>query len=228
VISGLWRARGGRPPRGHLHPLPMGVMDAGNDARWEDNTLLRARSAPLPYLDENKNRMGPTISSRRSRGFSAIFDGGMCLIAFVLLSILSPAHAAFLNFENCLEKSIVQSNPLQLQFIPMFFSASYDPASGPNPLNVTVYGNVSGLATDVPYPPPDSPQWTNPNDTVGKITDLSESNDKWSTLFTTINVLSFTPYNNVSRFCLSVTQGDCPLGPVFYANAYVLPHQVRC
>lgn len=130
-------------------------------------------------------------------------------------------QAAFINFENCLEETITQSDPLQLQFIPFFLSVRYDLSPGPNPLTMTVYGNVSGLDSFVPYPPPDSPDWTNPNVTTGKIQDIYKSNNtyKYSTLFTKINVLTFTPYDNPSRFCDSVTQGDCPLGPVFYKNS---------
>ncbi|KAL1964542.1 hypothetical protein VTN77DRAFT_6839 [Rasamsonia byssochlamydoides] len=205
----------------------MVVMRAGNDARWEDNTLYVGRSTiarPLEGLNANRDGMGSSVSGgrrrRRWRGFAARYNGGIYfLLLFFLISIFSPADAAFINFDNCLEESIVQSNPQQLQFVPMFLSVHYDPSTGPNPLNITVYGNVTGLATDVPYPPPDSPQWTNPNDTVGKITDVSVSNNRYSTLFTTLDVLTFTPYNNASRFCLSVIQGECPLGPVFYANA---------
>lgn len=160
---------------------------------------------------------------RRWRGFSTRYDGGLFFILLLLLiSILSPADAAFINFDNCLEDNIIHSN--QLQFVPMFLYVNYTLSAGPNPLNITVYGNVTGLASQEPYPPPDSPQWSNPNDTVGKITDLSEPNNRYSTLFTSLNVLSFRPYYNASRFCLSVTQGECPLGPVFYANAYVCCH----
>lgn len=144
------------------------------------------------------------------------------IVLLLLITLLSPADAAFINFDNCLEDNIIHSD--LLQFVPLFFSVNYTASAGPNPLNITVYGNVTGLASQGPYPPPDSPQWSNPNDTVGKITDLSESNNRYSTLFTSLNVLSFRPYYNASRFCLSVTQGECPLGPVFYANAYVFCH----
>jgi DNA-binding transcriptional regulator PaaX len=133
--------------------------------------------------------------------------------------MVSPAAAAYLNFQNCLSKTIIDSNPLQLQFVPLNATVTFNPSDTLHTLNVTVYGNVSGLATDVTYPAPDDPQWTNPNDTVGKIIDLSKSNNKYTTLFTNLNVLSFTPYQNPSRFCTSVTQGECPLAPVFYANA---------
>lgn len=142
--------------------------------------------------------------------------------------MLPSASAVFVEFDNCLEESIIRSN--QLQFVPMNVSVSFDPDNDPHPLNITVYGNVSGIAPQdqsSPYPAPDDPQWTNTSDTVGKIEDLSKSNNKYSTLFSKFDVLSFTPYNEASRFCNSVIQGECPLGPVFYANAYV-PINLHC
>jgi ML-like domain len=133
---------------------------------------------------------------------------------------IPPVRAVFVNFANCLDQRIVQSTPLELQFVPLFVSAKFDPSTSPYPLNLTVYGNVSGLATVQAYPAPNDPQWQNPNDTVGKIVDMSQTNDKFTTLFTSLNVLTFTSYHApASRFCGWVTQGRCPLGPVFYANA---------
>jgi Transient receptor potential (TRP) ion channel/ML-like domain len=132
--------------------------------------------------------------------------------------LASSAQAAYLNFENCLSSNIINSNPKLLQFVPYNVSATFN-TSDPNfPLNVTVYGNVSGLATIQPYPAPNDPQWSNPNDTVGKIVDLSASNNKYTTLFTKINVLTYTPYQAPSRFCNSSVHGPCPLGPAFYVN----------
>src|SRR5947209_6289343 len=115
-------------------------------------------------------------------------------ILFTILGLLaSSAQAAYLNFENCLSSNIINSSPQLLQFVPYNVSATFN-TSDPNfPLNVTVYGNVSGLATIQPYPAPNDPQWSNPNDTVGKIVDLSMSNNKYTTMFTKINVLTYTP-----------------------------------
>lgn len=138
----------------------------------------------------------------------------------VLISFVLPAHAVFHSFDNCLPESTQDSNPLQLQFIPSNVSVVLDSLDPLNPLNITVYGNVSGLAdTSAPYPPPDDPGWDDPNNVVGKIKDISLSNNKFSTLVTKINVLTFTPYDHASRFCESVVQGECPLGPAFYANS---------
>ncbi|KAL1982949.1 hypothetical protein VTN96DRAFT_636 [Rasamsonia emersonii] len=205
----------------------MVVMDAGSDTRWEDRPRRCVGQSALAQFKADRHGIGSSSSTvpgsrrrRRWRGFSTMYS----IVLLLLITLLSPADAAFINFDNCLEDNIIHSD--LLQFVPLFFSVNYTASAGPNPLNITVYGNVTGLASQGPYPPPDSPQWSNPNDTVGKITDLSESNNRYSTLFTSLNVLSFRPYYNASRFCLSVTQGECPLGPVFYANASD-PSQLR-
>lgn len=143
------------------------------------------------------------------------------LLLMLLLTLVSSARAALLNFENCLDASIVESNPLQLQFVPLDVSVIFNLEDPLYTLNVTIYGNVSGTADrSSSYPPPDDPQWENPNDTVGKIVDVNIANNKLTTLLTDVDVVSFSPYSNASGFCDAITQGGpCPLGPVFYANA---------
>jgi hypothetical protein len=136
-----------------------------------------------------------------------------------LLTLASPTAAALLDFDNCLSKTILESVPLQLQFIPTNVSVTFNLTDNLNPLNVTVYGNVSGtVSRTANYPAPDSADWTNVNWTDGKIEDLSSSNNKYSTLLTEFDVLSFTPFNNASRFRDLVTQGTFPLAPVFNYN----------
>ena len=143
----------------------------------------------------------------------------MFVVLWLVVVVVSPVDAVLVDFQNCLSQSVIQSSPLQLQFIPLDVSVSFDPQSPLHLLNVTVYGNVSGTADRrSTYPLPDDPQWINPNETVGKITDLDTSNNKFSTLLTSVDVVSFSPYRDASRFCDSV-QGDCPLVPAFYANA---------
>lgn len=140
----------------------------------------------------------------------------------VLLSLVSSTSAVFLDFDNCLDPSIINSSPLQLQFIPFDVAVTFDLMGSLHPLNITVYGNVSGTADQrSSYPSPNDPQWANPNDTVGKIVDLSVENNKYSTLLKSVEVVNFTPYSDASRFCTSLVQGDCPLGPVFDGNAWV-------
>ncbi|GAB1205603.1 hypothetical protein APSETT445_004281 [Aspergillus pseudonomiae] len=134
--------------------------------------------------------------------------------------LVSPTYAALVNFDNCLPAPTIASNPQKLQFVPLDVSVKFDLTNSLHNLNITVYGNVSGTADQSSsYPSPDDPQWANQNATVGKIVDLNTANNKYSTLITTIDVVSFSPYSGPTRFCDSTIQGECPLGPVFYANA---------
>ncbi|KAI9791276.1 MAG: hypothetical protein M1816_004057 [Peltula sp. TS41687] len=143
------------------------------------------------------------------------------LFATILLGFLVPSiSAAFVNFENCLEQSIVRSNPVQLQFIPLNVTAQLQRIGSGRNLNVTVYGNVTGSESATPPPPPGDPRWQNPNETLGKIIALSESNNIYSTFFTKLQYLSYTPYDAIpSQFCPNLVHGVCPLGPAFDANS---------
>ncbi|KAK8202493.1 hypothetical protein BKA81DRAFT_387006 [Phyllosticta paracitricarpa] len=150
------------------------------------------------------------------------------LTLLVLLCLYSRAvNAAFIVFDNCLDPSIVNSHPKQLQFTPYFFNARFNTSAPDHNLNVTIYGNVSGQATEGTLPSADNTSyWTNPNDTFGKIVDLSVSNNKLTTLFAKSQVLSYTPFDEASRFCEATVNTTCPIGPAFYmnrSNPYDLP-----
>ena len=137
-----------------------------------------------------------------------------------LLARPSQVSAAFINFDNCLDQNIRNSNPLHLQFIPLFVDARFNTSAKSHNLNLTIYGNVSGQATQGDYPPPGDPLWSNPNDTFGKIVDVSPSNNRYSTLFQRYQVLTFDAYEaEPSRFCNSTLNDSCPLIPSFFANA---------
>ncbi|KAN0081923.1 Transient receptor potential (TRP) ion channel domain containing protein [Elaphomyces granulatus] len=153
--------------------------------------------------------------ARRGHGGHAGLD--IVPIMLLLLMIIAPSvQAVFINFANCLDDSIIQSNPQRLQFVPMFFYAKYDPSDGPFPLNITVYGNVAGSTTKQAYPAPDDPGWANPNVTLGKIINATST---WiTTLVLNLDMLSFTPASSTTGFCATLTQGTCPLGPVFNVN----------
>jgi hypothetical protein len=172
---------------------------------------VASSSNPLPHVGIRRIAFSLVDYTRPTTLF-------LTFILIVLGLLAPPAQAAYLNFQNCLSSNILNSSPQLLQFVPYNVSAKFN-TSDPNfPLNVTVYGNVTGLETIQPYPAPNDPQWSNPNDTVGKIVDLSQSNNKYTTMFTKINVLSYTPYQAASRFCNSSVHGPCPLGPAFYVN----------
>lgn len=140
------------------------------------------------------------------------------VILLALLLLCHPAAAAFIDFENCMPQGVQNSkDPRILQFEPLKFWASFDRNDPDHALNVTAYGNITGVATNSSYPAWNDPSWLDDNDSLGKIVDLSKSNNKYSTLFTSFSVLSYTQYEpQPSRFCDSaVGRQMCPLIPAF-------------
>ena len=169
-----------------------------------------------------KKRSGTIICSprriRNCRDMPSVFN----ILRTVLLLILMPVRlttAAFINFGNCLSPDIINSSPNKtLQFKPLFVWAALNASAGTYNLNVTAYGNVDGIATQQPYPDYRDPQWTNPNDTVGKIPDVFGSGPGalYTTFTTQFNVLDYTPYAPpAARFCNTSSLTPCPLAPVF-------------
>lgn len=166
----------------------------------------------------------PTLPTRSTWGMRSCQDtlSILNILRTVLLVVLLPiriSSAAFINFGNCLSPNIINSNdPKPLQFVPLFVWASFNTSAESHNLNVTVYGNVAGIANVQSYPVPTDPQWTNPNDTVGKIPDVYGSGaDALYTTFTTeFNVLDYTPYApDAARFCNTSSVTACPVAPVF-------------
>ncbi|KAE8148074.1 hypothetical protein BDV25DRAFT_22934 [Aspergillus avenaceus] len=202
-------------------------MCVDHPARWHD---IRAPSLFTPrcaihtprerhFLPESRRWLSNWRQPRRHR---TRLSGGeiMWLLMLLLAFLVNPASAARLNFDNCLPAPTIASDPKKLQFVPLDVSVVFDMKNPLHNLNITVYGNVSGTADQSKtYPSPSDPQWTDSNATVGKIVDLDTGNNKYSTLITSVDVVSFSPYSGAARFCNSLTQGDCPLGPVFNANA---------
>ncbi|KAI2791970.1 hypothetical protein POX_b01999 [Penicillium oxalicum] len=178
-------------------------------ARRDGLFILQGRR----WRDTSKRRRGPAITRLIAHGAS-----WWTALVCVFLAYASPVRSAMLNFENCLSETILQSNPPQLQYVPLNVSVHFNLTDSLNPLRVTVYGNVTGTADGSPAPPPTDESWIDPESTVGKIVNISRANNKFTTLITSFDVLSFTPFSNASRFCDAVDQGNCPLGPVFNSN----------
>ncbi|KAI9372110.1 hypothetical protein BJX61DRAFT_508448 [Aspergillus egyptiacus] len=195
-------------------------MALNRDATWHQEPWSATVSDPRRSNRSivQQNRKWRDIFRRRPRKRSS-FGGGTRWAVVVILTLLSSAYAALLEFENCLDTAVLDSDPKRLQFVPLDVAVTFNLSDPLYPLNVTVYGNVTGTADQSDdYPAPNDPQWTDTNATVGKIIDLDVANNNYSTLISSIEVVSFTPYSHASRFCDSVTQGDCPLGPVFYVD----------
>src|SRR5271163_2852358 len=181
---------------------------------WSDTLAVASGRKKHPESVGGRENARLSHYQASPKSWSMAVWAGLLLL---FLGLIRGSDAAFLNFQNCIADNILNSKPLLLQFVPLNLSASFNTSDPNYPLNITVYGNVSGIATQQPYPAPDDPQWINPNDTVGKIVDLSPSNNKYTTLFTAFNVLSYTPYlAEPSRFCNSSIHGSCPLSPAFY------------
>ena len=150
-----------------------------------------------------------------TRPFSTLYML-ICLLFFIFAS---PVPAVFIEFDNCLSPNIINSTPRRLQFVPLFFDAKFNVSQPSYNLNITVFGNVTGQAREGVYPPPDDPSWDDPESTVGKIIAVSPTNNKFSTLFSRYEVLSYTPYkSDGSQFCLSTVNQACPLKPAFDGN----------
>ncbi|RDW61185.1 uncharacterized protein DSM5745_10683 [Aspergillus mulundensis] len=189
------------------------------DAKWNDESLCSLGSKQTSGGRSIRQQRKWRDTFRRRPRRNTYTGVGIGWVVVVMLAVLSFASAASLEFENCLDTTILDSNPRQLQFVPLDVAVTLNMTNSLYPLDVIVYGNVSGTANrSADYPAPNDAQWDNPNSTFGKIIDLDVDNNNYSTLIASIQVASFTPYSEASRFCDSVTQGDCPLGPVFYKN----------
>ncbi|PSK60333.1 hypothetical protein B9Z65_483 [Elsinoe australis] len=159
------------------------------------------------------------VRTRRSSRDTRWRTSALLVVATLLQLLVSGATAAFVAFENCLDSGIVNSNPKQLQFVPFYFNARFNTSDPNKRLNITIYGNVTGQSVEGTYPPPDDPAWSNPNETFGKIVDVSPTNNRYSTLFERYQFLNYDAYDAPpSQFCPSVVNGSCPLGPSFNGN----------
>lgn len=169
----------------------------------------------------------PTPVSRHRRGKQLVQWGLVNLAILTLLLFIRTSSAVYIDFENCLSPSIIHSASDArglLQFTPYHVWASFNDSAPSHTLNVTVYGNISGIATDEDRPLWNDPQWLNPNQTKGKIVEEDEENDHLSTFFARFNVLDYTPYAKApSSFCENTIHQQCPLIPAFNltGNKYV-------
>jgi Transient receptor potential (TRP) ion channel/ML-like domain len=172
--------------------------------------------SPVHYQPRRRKPTTAVISSL-SRFY---FSNALPSLLFLLLPILlwcGPVGAAFVHFENCLATNMQNSqDPRFLQFEPFRVWASFDRVDSAHNLKITSYGNVTGGATAESYPSWNDSSWLDPNNPLGKIVDVSQSNNKYSTLFATFDVLSYTQFEaRPSRFCNSTVNGPCPLIPAF-------------
>lgn len=180
------------------------------------NQQPRSSRAVMQSWPRSRQQSGKTISSDLVK-----------LSILLLLLFIQTSTSVYVEFENCLDPNIISTAGERqglLQFEPHHVWASFNTSAPSHTLNITVYGNISGIATNETRPDWDDPQWGDDSKTLGKILDQDRRNNKFSTLFARFNVLDYTPYNaGASRFCNSTINQQCPLGPAFSlpGNTYV-------
>ncbi|KAH6685247.1 integral membrane protein, partial [Plectosphaerella plurivora] len=137
--------------------------------------------------------------------------------------MVGTAHAALINFDNCLPDTYKRSDPPPLQWVPKQLDARFDYSADNNTLQVIMWGNVTGSRFTSPLPPPGSPLWDDPDEQNGKIFRNPEGQStKITTLLTKVDFLSYGTPNVLGDFCNDrLVNAQCPLAPVFDAN--ILP-----
>jgi hypothetical protein len=219
----------------HVHTLEEAVIGRALESAQERCNINRSgdnhfmsETAPQSFAQgdlichrELSTEFPPTMRTLKAYRCRSANVHGYGLLAMLLCLLITPATAAFINFQNCLSQAYQDTDPPALQFVPLFMDASFNTTDPSHQLMVTVWGNITGAYTQVQLPPPNSPAWTNPNFTDGKIENLPYPHTKWTTLSRKINVLTYEPWKQNARFCDVLVNGTCPLAPSFTANAYV-------
>lgn len=193
-----------------------------------DEEAAKARGASSQQSSSPIHRVDMVLPKRQYM-YSSSWLGYLLVLIASLWAV--PASAAFIEFDNCLSDSYLNSNPPELQFVPKYVDAVFATETKSHNLLVTVYGNVTGSGPEIQkplLPPPNSSYWLgNSTDQGGKIIDIPDdgsSDPKITTLFNKLNFLSYQPYDNDDSFCANLLNASCPLGPSFnVTDPYSLP-----
>lgn len=148
-------------------------------------------------------------------------------LLLLLLLFLPAASAVSVAFENCLSDNYRNNkDPVLLQWVPLLVEASFDTKNETHGLTVTMFGNVTGSLSSTALPAWNSSLWQNDSYTDGKILEKPEPdspNPKLTTLHSKVDVLTYEPFVKDTDFCnTSLTNAECPLGPVFNTTAISL------
>lgn len=146
----------------------------------------------------------------------------ICFFISLLLILVIPTSAAFVEFRNCLLQSTIHDEPLALQLVPQFVNIFLNNSNPDHNLNVTVWVNVTGSTAGteprLSLPPASNTSYWNSNDTGmgGKIeaVPLSETVNKQTTLENKLNILNYQLIDEYLPFCDKIVNGVCPLGPI--------------
>ena len=113
--------------------------------------------------------------------------------------------------------------------MPNFTDITFDTTDPTHTVNITIYGNVAGSLFADPLPPPNSPQWSDPSFTDGKIADIYNNTQPGgsikqgeTTLISTFKVLTYTPAAPEPIPLCNMTRSgsQCPLAPDFSTMPY--------
>ncbi|KAH4005478.1 hypothetical protein HBI13_007130 [Parastagonospora nodorum] len=183
-------------------------------------TTLRTHGGTLLEIPAHQHAQRPPRSRRKPCSMPPVCGFPMLLLLLALTSFLPLASAVFVSFENCLEPVRLrdEANSPYLAFTPKYVWAHFDTVDPNHPLNITVYGDVSGQTTSGTYPDKNSPTWTDNSSTFGKIVDLEPGNKLYTTLLQSYRVLTYSAAIPEPRQFCDTTRG-CPVAPAFPANA---------
>ena len=204
------------PPFG-LGPVANGRRNHMVAVQSHGRILRRGAELCIRWLWPSALRSDMARQTRLMRSVSPRISPSIFIGIITLCAFLGPSKAAMVNFQNCLSPNIINAAPpIPLQWIPLAVSAVFDASAPSHNLNVTVYGNVTGQATQEALPPSNSSQWGNMSETLGKIVDVDPNKNIRSTIKAAFNVLTYTPYHApLIPFCEGLINGTCPLAPVF-------------
>lgn len=186
--------------------------------RRRSHSEMIERSASVPVaLSSTSIAMEVASHDFRRTRMSSLTRIALSAVVVLFSLIITPAEAVFIsNYENCL--STAYQSTAALQFTPTFVDVVFNTSSQPHNLRMIVYGNVSGSVLAVTLPPANSSDWTDPTVTDGKIVNLTASTNKLTTLSSKLEFLNSELFSSSVAFCSDLSNGTCPLAPVFEGN----------
>jgi hypothetical protein len=153
---------------------------------------------------------------RRRRYWSHGLEIYNISLILVFMLLVEAGTCVRIQFDSCFETNLKN----QLQFVPIYFDASFIPGNSTHFMNATIYGNVTGSTSSDPLPPPSDPSWGDNSVELGKIVNVSDPTGvkRITALTSRFRVLTYTPYEQTTAFCDSVLNSGCPMLPIFNAN----------
>ncbi|CAL3962205.1 unnamed protein product [Diplocarpon coronariae] len=224
--------------------IPHRLVDHGRDDGHSGAMIMSAGSREIGQVHRDGSLVGGREMDTQGTSEPVQTDGWDTMLArlrrkasigivpFFLVLVatiwVAPASAVFVEFQNCLSAGTQNNLPLELQFVTLFVDAVFNTTDSNHPLQVTVWGNVTGSTVGssprLILPDGNNTDYWNSNRTEngGKIVNIPYpdlANPKLTTLSNKVNVLTYQGWNTDVDFCESLINGSCPLGPRFNVNA---------